>query len=217
MSRFRKADVLFAITLMLASCHIPPIVTTVQQYCESLPDLTMAKQITTGILGGATIDFDDKSACLQPEGESPKLYAVFRLPQHVTGRYYISVNSVPGLRGNLITPHLILLNEHGSVQRRMTPDNFVFRGTSLNTKFYPHTGDTYLLVTSDPHSIGQISPQIIASTYKFTRKTPTNVDNKGKIETITTEETRGRERVELLTRAHNGTISVSAEMLPQPR
>ena len=208
MTKFRTTIFLLAVTLALASCRTPPPILTITEHnCVMVPDLTTAKPILLKTDTPARVTIDDKTACLQPVGETPRLYAVFKLPQESTTPYFLSVSSEARGRG-VLAPYLVLLDANGAVLRHIAHDKFTFRGTTLNTAFHPQSGETYLLVASDPEFVGQQSSGIVASTQTAAAATGT-----GGFFVMT----MGREQTQSITRAHSGIISVSAEPMPNPR
>lgn len=194
------------LALLLAACKTPPpILTIAERSCAMVPDLTMAQPILLKADTSAKVTIDEKTACLQPAGESPRLYAVFTLPQ-ASPPYFLSVSSEARGRG-VLAPYLVLLDTNGTVVREIAHDKFMFRGSTLNTAFHPQTGETYLLVASDPAMVGQTTTGLVASAHTTAVSTGTGVFVMG----------IGREGIQTLTRAHSGIIAVSAELLPQPR
>lgn len=200
---------LLLIALSLAACPLrapPPLLTIGERNCAMAPDLATAVVVPLKSDSPAKVVIDENTACLQPANEPPRLYAVFVMPQS-TEPFFLSVTSMAYGRG-LLAPHISLLNADGNIIREISHDRFLVRGNSLNTSFRPQGDETFLVVTSDPAVVGEKSSGIVASTQTSTVATGT-----GGFFMMST----GRESVQTLTRAHNGIITVSAELLPQPR
>lgn len=77
--------------------------------------------------------------------------------------YIISVASTP-LGTGVFAPHVTLLDASGAPLREIARDKIVFRGNDLSVLFRSHPNERYLLVASDPGSVGQSVEQVKETT-----------------------------------------------------
>lgn len=153
--------------LGLAACakpQVPPILEVARSDCTSMPDRATAAVL----LPPAAIDVDDPastvpdrplemtidgdSPCLQGDEGLRSLYALAALPQE-EDPYLVRVTAEPGDEG-FFAPRLLLLDEAGQPLREIAPENFVFRGLRLTGQFRVQPEERYLVVASDPASVG---------------------------------------------------------------
>lgn len=178
----------------------PPMLTVNTANCAIAPDLRSAHPVT--VKDAASVVFDDATPCLQPTGGVARLYAVFLLPES-SAPLSIFVKSVPRGQG-VVAPHVVVLGQDGKPTREISHDRFLSRGGSLQVGIRMQTGERYLLVASNPETVGQSSSEIVGSTQQTMVPVGTG------FVFVTT----GQETVRSLTRAHGGTIVVSAELVP---
>jgi hypothetical protein len=133
-------------------------------------------------------------------------YVAFSLPQ-TADEYMLSVTSVPIGEGRF-SPNLVLADGDGKTVRDISPDMFMAHGTALRAGLRPHPGERYLIVSSDPETIGQSKTQIMDSTQVSTATLATG----GYIEIHT-----GSENNITMTNAYNGTIIVAAQPIPKAK
>lgn len=202
--RVPRPWVLLPVLLLMACAKPPPpLLTITAQNCVATPALSLALPVLLKADTPTKATLDDTTACLQPAGQSPRLYAVFSLPQ-ASVPYFLSVSSQIRGRG-VLAPYVVLLDGTGTVRREISHDNFMFRGSSLYTAFHPQVGEQYLLVASDPNVIGQKSSGIVGVVQTTTVATGTGFFMMN----------TGRESTQTLTRAHGGVVEVAAELIPQ--
>lgn len=197
---------LILMAIALSGCPrdtTPPMLTVNTIDCVAAPDLSSAHQVTLKAETQAKVIFDANTPCLQPAGSGSRLYAVFRLPE-ATEPFWISVTSVPKGLG-VVAPYLVLLDEIGSPTREIAHDRFMSRGGSLQVGIRPQASERYLLVASHPDSVGHQSSDIVGSVQQTMVPVGTGF----------VMVASGEESIRNLTRAHGGTIIVSAELLPQ--
>jgi hypothetical protein len=127
---------------------------------------------TTPTVEGATekpsvVSITALSPCIEDKvGRS--LYALFALPDG--GPYTVSLSSVP-LGRSLFAPRARLLDAQGGVLHELPASSFLFRGTNLTALYRSHPDERYLVVTSDPSSVGkplQRLHEAVQSTYVST-------------------------------------------------
>jgi len=134
---------------------IPPLLDISAAQCTQQPDLANA------IVTVATVDGDSekprtatlnlRSGCIDgADGRS--LYAVFAMPDG--GPFTISVSSLPQGR-SVLAPRARILDAQGVEVRRLPPSSFLFRGPNLTALYRSHPGEHYLVVSSDPPSVGK--------------------------------------------------------------
>ncbi len=190
---------------MMSGCadKTPPMLTINTANCVATPDLGSAHPVT--VKDAASVAFDDTTPCLQPSGAVARLYTVFLLPESDAPRS-IFVKSVPRGQG-VVAPHVMVLDQEGKPIREIPHDRFLSRGGSLQAGIRMQTGERYLLVASNPETVGHSSSEIVADIQQTMVATGT-----GGYFFVNT----GKETVRKLTRAHGGTIVVSAELVPMP-
>ena len=102
--------------------------------------------------GAIDLVIDEGSTCLTGADGKKSLYQVVELPD-VGAEYILSVESFQ--QGNSIfAPELQLLGSNGSVIRDVSHDDMMFRGTSLTALLRAKPGERYLLIRSDPQTVG---------------------------------------------------------------
>lgn len=201
----RMLPALLLSALAAACTHPPPpTVNLAGRSCVPEPDLPGARPVA---LGGDSVKvaLDDAAACWQPAGQPGSVYAVFRLPA-ASDAYLVWVTSEPIGEG-LFSPRMLMLDEQGVVRREIARDVFTFHGATLRAGLRTRPGEAFLIVASDPQTVGQQVSQLasVIST--------SSVSSRGVTSTYTT----GQDVTRTMTYAHNGKIIVSAEPVPQPR
>ena len=189
----------------------PPILTLDARICAARPDLAAARKLPlegssengSRSPEGVTVNLDASTACLKPAGGDKRVYVLFQLPDS-TVPYIITVTSTPVGTG-LLSPYVEMLDAQGTVVREAPRDSFMFHGMALRVGLRSHPGERYLLVASDPKSVGQTVSQIIEGTQTTMASTGTVVF------TIHT----GSDTTTTLTYAHSGSVTVMAEPVPK--
>lgn len=116
--------------------------------------------------------------------------------------YVLSVTSTP--RGaTLFSPRLQVFDSAGAVLRERPRDAFMFHGTALYAGMRAYPGDRYLLLTSDPDTVGQQISRIVGSTQA----------NAVPIGTGVILVHTGSEANHGATFVHNGNLTISARAL----
>jgi hypothetical protein len=180
-----------------------PTLTLADSSCASEPDLARASPVPLDPEKPAIVTVDAAASCLQSGSSERRAYAVFALPE-TKEPYLISVSS--SLRGHtLLSPRLAILDASGKTMRERQRDAFTFRGTSLYAGMRAYPGDRYLLVESDPDTVGQRISQINSSSQMNGTATGTG----GVIFWGVGADTK-----QDFTYAHNGTLVVSARPFP---
>ncbi|MBS0471938.1 MAG: hypothetical protein JSR60_12750 [Proteobacteria bacterium] len=153
-----KASAL-SIALLLAGCATPvsvPALTDIgDRSCDPAPVLAAAVPTTATIDGDrekpAIVTVNAKSGCLQTSDGSA-LYALFALPDG--GPYTVRVSSVPQ-GASLMAPRTSVLDDKGELIAELPVSSFLFRGDNLTILYRTHPGERYLLVRSDPRTVGK--------------------------------------------------------------
>ncbi len=153
-----------------------------------------------------TATFDGTTACWQANGRR-SLYAVFALPQS-TGPVLVTVTSTP-LGYGLLSPRVLLLDDQAAVVRELPRDKFTFHGNSLYLGIRLHDGERYLMVASDPATVGTPISRINEATNMTGSSIMTSSGAVGFLEIHT-----GSETTSMFTYSHTGTVTVSAQPMP---
>jgi hypothetical protein len=202
--RFISLIACTAMAIAVSGCarnSTPPMLSINAINCRATPDLGSALPVT--LKDETEVVFDENTACLQPSGSAARLYAVFQLPES-TDPLAISVKSVQRGRG-IVAPYIVLLDENGKPTREMPHDRFMFRGSSLQLGIRPRQNERYLLVASDPNYVGLETSGIVGNVQQTMAGGPSAYFM------VST----GQETLHRVTRAHGGTIIISAELLPK--
>ncbi len=189
---------------ILAACAPkppPPLLSMEGRQCTPLPDLATAHAVLVDDKD-VSITLDEKTACLDVHAERKLAYVVFGLPA-VDQPYLLSVTSIPIGEG-LFFPKLTLLDGNGKVLREISPDVFLPHGAALHAGLRPHPDERYLIVSSDPATIGQTNSQL-------TEGVRVSGFMAGG---IYVQVQSGLEGKSTLTHAYNGTVTVRATLVP---
>jgi hypothetical protein len=205
----RLATPFLAPLLLLGACATPPAlaprVDIAGGACAAQPALATARPVPLKDGDKSTVELGDDAACLEAGG-ARSAYAVFRLPD-ADAPYVVTVTSEPR-GGTLFAPRLMVLDAAGAVRRELPRAAFMFHGMALQAGFRAQPADRYLVVASDPASVGQKASRLVASTQET--MVPMGVAAYGYVHT-------GSEATHDLTFAHNGSVTVSAAPLPVVR
>lgn len=174
--RGTAVSLLLVAALGLAACakpQVPPILEVARSDCTPTPDRATAAVL----LPPAAIDVDDPASThpdrpleMTIDGESPclegdeglrSLYGLAALPQE-EDPYLVRVTAEPGDEG-FFAPRLLLLDEAGRPLREIAPETFVFRGLRLTGQFRVQPEERYLVVASDPSSVGEREERLNSS------------------------------------------------------
>lgn len=164
---FRRSIFVLAPTLVLAACAVKPppapILSVDAQTCQAKPDLGTATSLSynSDEETSVTQSIDAATPCFVPFRGAKSLYRLFLLPVTDAG-YVVSVASSP-LGTGVFAPHVTLLDATGAPLREIAREKFIFRGNNLTALFRSHAGERYLLVASDPDSVGQSIERITES------------------------------------------------------
>ena len=164
MRRIVQGSILIA-ALSLAGCatpppDLPPLLSISENNCDSVPNLAGAIPTVATVEGDdvkpAGVTLDIGSHCLNNK-DGKALYAVFALPDG--GPYTVSLGSVPVGRA-IFAPRASILDAQGTPVRDLPVTGFMFRGDAFTTLYRSHPGERYLLVTSDPATVGKSLQQL---------------------------------------------------------
>lgn len=205
-ARFHLLAAAFLGSLALAGCAVPPpppVVSLDGRACTPAPDFTAAHLLELGARP-TTVSFDQNTPCWQSSEGKRSAYALFTLPDS-TEPYLLSVTSAP-IGEALIAPHLYLLDGFGNRLRDASRDSFVFHGSSLALNLRAYPNERYLLVASEPDTLGAGGSQLRDGVVV------TNISTGyGGFVSVHT----GFEQNQSYTYAVNGTIVVSAGPIPK--
>lgn len=197
---------LFApLLLILGACAsgpgMTPVTTLGEMACSAQPDLAQAQVLQMG--AGMKVTLDPVTRCWKSAEGAASSYVVFKLPVANDG-YMLLVSSEP--RGIvLLSPRLFILDAQGGLLRDVANEKFMFRGADFGTSLRARPGDAYLVVASDPASIGGQVSNIVGSVTQGSMVAGPFI-----VQTYT-----GSERNEKRVFSHNGVIEAKAEPLPK--
>ena len=194
-----------ALTLLAGCTHDagpPPTVSLEGHACVTSPDLGTARPLVLDPDKPVTVTLDEHATCLEPQGEPKSVYAAFQLASSATP-YVVGVTSAP-LGEGLFSPRLKILDAQGQLLREVPRSSFTFHGSSLYAGIRVHPEERYLIVASDPSTLGQTVSQISEHTQANYYGGPVGVEIHS-----------GAETTSQFTYAHNGTVTVSAQPLPR--
>ena len=193
---------------LLAACAgapaVPPILSLDGRPCVARPDLAGAQALALDAGKPIKLDLDAGAACLEPRGGGRSAYVAFRLPRSEQP-YLLTVTSAP-LGDTLFSPRLMLLDEQGNVLREVPRDEFMAHGVALYAGLRAAPAERYLIVASDAPSVGQHMSHIIGESHV----TPVPIGI-GAVAIINS----GSEKQQVITYAHNGRVTVSAQPIPK--
>jgi hypothetical protein len=182
-----------------------PSLSLLGRACVEKPDLASANAVPLADNKPVSVTLDDKTPCIEAPGLGKVAYVAFSLPQS-NDEYILSVTSVPIGEGRF-SPRLALLDSNGNKLRDIPADMFMAHGASLHAGLRPHRGERYLIVSSDPDTIGQTNSQIMDGTQV------TSAYAAGATVMVHT----GYESNVTLTNAYNGTVTVAAQPIPKAK
>jgi hypothetical protein len=133
----------------------PPILSVESATCAALPDLSRSTALVFDPKDekALSVDMGAASPCLSRGSDGKSVYAVFALPPG-DAPFSITVASAPVGYG-LFAPRVELMDDKGAVLRNYAFDSFVFHNEDLSVVFRNHPAERYLVVSAEPHSIGQ--------------------------------------------------------------
>lgn len=197
--------------LFLAGCAPPappPMVSLDGRSCGAQVDLSSGHVPALEVSKAIMVTLDEKAMCLQAPDGSKSVYAAFLLPQ-LPALPLVTVMSSP-LGEGLFSPHLLMLDPEGKILREVPRDAFSFHGSALHVGIRMHAEERYLLVASDPQTVGTDISRIVDGT--TTSTTTTYFKGGG---SISSSASFGKEDTLKLTYAHNGTVSVLVQPMPK--
>lgn len=156
--------VIFAAFGALPGCakkvDVPVTVSLVDKNCSTGFDVAKAKPLSVGA-DPLRVTVDVNAPCFAGN-EGASLYAAFALPRS-NKEYFISITS-NSTNDGILAPRALLLDKQGHIVREIGRDSFVFHGTALYAGVRIHADEDYLIVASDPRSVGQTVSQTIDTT-----------------------------------------------------
>jgi len=205
-----RAFLLFPALFLFAACanKSPPLLTLGGRACTSAPALESAIPIAIDDHELRFV-FSDKTPCFGPAGDAASVYVAYRLPAF-TEPYIIDVTSEPAGQA-LFSPRLVLLDGDGKVIREIPRGEFTSHNASLHAALRVHPEEHYLLVASDPKTIGQQISRISETTQTMTLMsvTPAAV--------VAASYHSGDDSTADFVGALNGTTVVDAKFIPKAK
>lgn len=195
-----------ALAVSLGACTPPPGPPPITQLgdspCASAPDLATVRPVFLSSDKPVIVDLDATAACLSlPDGKRG-VYIAFGLPESPKP-YMVTISSTP--QGEtLFSPRALVLDASGATVQELPRHAFMFHGATLSVAFRTHGNERFVVVTSDPDSVGRQQSQLQSGTQTTTAAS-------GPV--ILTVRT-GWEKSNNYTYALNGRISVSAQPVP---
>lgn len=152
--------ILFAAACAPRQEIVPPVYSLNKDSCEDKPKLVSALPIGFNPEEIVSIDLriDQTSNCLSGENNESQLYQVIKLPS-TSAPYIITVGSQPNGQ-SIFAPSIATLLDTGEIIREFDQSNFLFRGGKLTTKLKVEANEQYLMVASNPASVGESTTQI---------------------------------------------------------
>ncbi len=160
MKRYVIVSTLFASACAPTQEVVPPVFSLGATSCSSEPSLSSTLPITFNPKEPVTIEFriDQSSRCLQTPDDRKQLYQMVQLPS-VGHEYIVTVRSKTNGQ-SIFAPTLVTLKENGDIGQQLSQSDFLFRGDSLTAKIEIEATEQYLMIASNPQSIGQSTTQI---------------------------------------------------------
>lgn len=200
MNGFLKTNAALVLAAGLAGCSSGPApVTKVEApSCATTPVLGGAPRPGLGSMP-VTLTFDARTACLDtPAGRAT--YVGFALPESAVP-YEILLTSVP--QGDtLLSPRVTTFAADGKPFRLVARDVFVLRGGVLRATVQAQPDERFMVVASDPASVGQEAVEVTVST----------MEAAGVGGGFGVPRVRDTSRSISFTNAHNGLVTVEARM-----
>lgn len=175
--------------------------------CQAAPDLTAAVPLgfNPEKEEAVTVTIDAGSHCLEPSPGARSLYSILALPQ--AGQPFVVLVASAPQGESIFAPRLILLDAKGAISRQVPAEDFMFRGSALSALIRVHENERYLVVASDPQTVGQRTESVQGST--STQMMPMAGGYFWA--------SSGRETKSDLTYSHGGTVKVAARALTSRR
>ncbi|MBL8696762.1 MAG: hypothetical protein JNK67_00230 [Alphaproteobacteria bacterium] len=194
-----------AIVPILAGCvttpAMRPVVKLDDRSCAAAPSLDPERVQALPFEKPVVLELDQDIACLESRDGRRSSYVVLALPQR-SESYVVAVTSSP--RGTtLFSPRMQLLDAAGRTLRERPRDAFMFHGTALYAGMRAYPEDRFLLVTSDPETVGQQVSRIVSTTQANAVPVGTG------IMFVYTGSEGGQSAVF----SHNGSLTISAQPL----
>ncbi len=151
--------------LFVAACAprqeiVPPVYSLNRDSCQEEPKIASALPIGFNPEEVVSINLriDQTSNCLSADNNENQLYQIIKLPAQ-SAPYIITVGSQPNGQ-SIFAPSIATLLDTGEVAREFDQSNFLFRAGKLTTKLKVEATEQYLMVASNPASVGESTTQI---------------------------------------------------------
>lgn len=187
---------------LLSACAVEkmpePVTSITARDCAASPDLSKAVALAFDPKDETkqVADIAEATPCMT-SAAGPAMYLAYALPQS-DAAYVVGVAS-PARGTTLFAPHVMLLGADGSVKREYSGKQLEFRGEGLGVRVRNHADEAYLVVASDPGSVGQGTTRINEATQVTT----------GSTGYATYQIHTGSESQDSYTYAHNGRVIVT--------
>lgn len=149
----------------------------------------------------ATVRIGDGAPCVMDANGARSTFQVFGIPSG--NAMMITIVSVP-LGETIFSPRLQMRDANGAVLRDVARDMFMFNGNALQVQLRLREGERFVVVLSDPATVGKSVTNIASST-------STTVVPAGPVFIPVTS---GGESSSKLTFAHNGEVTVTVGPIP---
>jgi hypothetical protein len=198
-----------SLLLVLAACApkpeiVAPVYSIGAKTCSAEIDISTARPISFNAEEPEAIEvrIDGSSPCVEKPGSERQLYQLIQLPVTSTP-YLVSIGSKINGSG-IFAPVLLTLDSEGNAKRQIDQSSFLFRGSSLTAKIQSQPDEHFLVIASNPASVGDTSMRIDSLVNSHT-----TYSNGFAYRVNTGHETRTN-----VTFSHSGLVSVSTHSLP---
>jgi Maltose operon periplasmic protein precursor (MalM) len=197
------------LAILLADCGSrgpAPIVSLADRACASQPSLLGTPTLLLGDSNKMDVAVDAGAPCVQAPDGSRSAYVAVALPA-TSAPYVLSVRSAI-LGQTVFAPRMELLDGEGRVHRDIPRSAFMFHGASLYAAVRSHPDERFLVVFSDPGTVGQSKSQVHEEVNQqtFMSVTPTAA--------VSMNVNTGNDHTIAFTYADNGKLTIAARPLP---
>ncbi|MBV9992444.1 MAG: hypothetical protein JOZ72_14275 [Alphaproteobacteria bacterium] len=196
---------------LLGACAVqerplPPLTTLSGRQCAASADIATAAVLLykTKDETKQVVDMADAMPCLKT-ASGAALYVVYGLPQ--TDEPYVIGVASTSRGGTLFAPQVMLLAGDGSVKRTFPGKQMEFRGEGYGVRIPKHGDEAYIVVASDPATVG-------SSTSRINDATQVTYASNGY---ATYAIHSGTESQDTYIYAHNGRVTVTVTSLVPPK
>jgi|GEM_PF-6599967 hypothetical protein len=202
-----------ALVGLLGACAAPPpppLLSLDGRDCAAQPDFVAARPLRLDPDKVENINLDAAPACFVAPDGSKSSYAAFALPDQPT-EFLVSITSWQRGRG-MLSPHILVYDPIGRLVREIPRDSFQFhnQNMSLYAGLRIHPGEHYVVVASDPKTIGQQNSEILDAIHTNT-STGTSATAHGGTVVSSFSYHYGTETQNVVSYSYNGLVSATAQ------